>query len=307
MTGVLLVNMGGATSLKEMRSFLACMFRDPKILPFGKTVRYLLSFIISNARYKKSWEKYILIGGTPIIDATLKSVQSLQVHLKNDYAVKMAFSYTSPTIEESLHSFKAKGIHDITVIPLYPQSSFSTTGSIKDALQKINHKEPAFDIRVIERFYQHDGFVSFWTKIIRAHNEQYKLTSPFLLFSAHSIPRYMVDNGDTYPREIEESAALIAHKLGLDFRVTYQSEMGKGKWIGPDVKVSLEVLIKAGIREIVIIPISFVNENLETLYDIDKVIIPFAKTELGISHISRVLLPEADETFIQLLADLVRK
>lgn len=307
MTGVLLVNMGGARSEKEMKSFLASMFKDPRILPFGKTVRNILSFIISNSRYKKSWKKYELIGGTPIIDATLKSVQSLQVELKNDYKVKMAFSYSSPTIEESLLSFKNEGIKEIIVIPMYPQSSFSTTNSIMDEVQRINRKEQSFDIRFEKKFYQHEGFVSFWSKIIRAHNEQNNLKAPFLQFSAHSIPQYMVDKGDTYPREIEESAALIAHNLGLDFEVAYQSGMRSGKWIGPDVKVCLKVLAKAGKEEVVIIPISFVNENLETLYDIDKVIVPFAINELGIVHVSRVTIPEADETFISLLADIVRK
>jgi ferrochelatase len=307
MKGVLLVNMGGATSLKEMKSFQTAMFRDQRILPFRKPVRFLLSFIISNVRYKKSWKKYELIGGTPIIDATLKSVIALQTKLNHSYKVKMAFSYTFPTIEESLYSFEDEGIHDIVVIPLYPQSSFSTTESIMDEVRKMQHKESAFDIRFVKRFYQHEGFVGFWAKLILGHMEQYNLSTPFLLFSAHAIPQYLVDNGDSYPREIEESAALIANKLGLDFEVAYQSGMRRAKWIGPDVKVSLKILAKAGTREIVIIPISFVNENLETLYDIDKVIIPFAGIDLGIAHVSRVTLPEADETFIQLLADLVRK
>jgi ferrochelatase len=93
--------------------------------------------------------------------------------------------------------------------------------------------------------------------------------------------------------------------VGLDFEVAYQSGMS-GKWIGPDTKNSLKVLANTSKNEIVIIPISFVNENLETLYDIDKVIIPYALNELGIKHISRVNIPEADELFIKLLADIVR-
>jgi ferrochelatase len=307
MTGVMLVNMGGARSEKEMKTFLANMFKDLRILPFGKAVRYLLSFIISNARYKKSWKKYELIGGSPIIDATRKSVASLQALLNHDYKVKMAFSYTTPTIEESLISFKNEGIADIIVIPMYPQSSFSTTSSIMDEIQRIQNKEKSYEVRFEKKFYQHEGFINFWSKNIRAHNEKNSLKAPFLLFSAHSIPQYMVDQGDVYPREIEESAALIARKLGLDFEVAYQSGMSKGKWIGPDVKLSLKVLAKASKEEVVIIPISFVNENLETLYDLDKIIVPYAQTELGIKHVSRVIIPEADETFIRLLADLVRK
>ena len=307
MTGVLLVNMGGARTEKEMKSFLSRMFKDPRILPFGRTIRSMLSFIISNSRYKKSWKKYELIGGTPIIDATFKSVKSLQAELNPDYKVRMAFSYSSPTIEESLLSFKNDGISKVTIIPMYPQSSFSTTGSVLDDIQRVMNKEESFDIHLEKCFYQHDGFVNFWANIITAHIQHNRLKYPFLLFSAHSIPEYMVRNGDTYPREIRESATLISRKLGLDYEVAYQSGMRSGKWIGPDVKVSLKILAKAGKKEIVIIPISFVNENLETLYDLDQVIVPFAIAEPGFTHVSRVIIPEADQTFIRLLEDIVRK
>ena len=307
MTGVLLVNMGGARSQKEMKTFLASMFKDPHILPFGKIGRNILSFIISNARYKTSWKKYELIGGTPIIHATKATTHALQNELKNDFSVKMAFSYSSPTIEDSMLSFKKEGITNITIIPLYPQSSVSTTSSVLDDVQKVVLKENSFEIRFKNEFYQHKGFINFWSNLITAHIKQKGLSLPYLLFSAHSIPQYMVEKGDSYSRAIEESAALIAGNLDLDFEVAYQSGMRSGKWIGPDVKDSLKLLAKTGKEEIVIVPISFVNENLETLYDVDKVIIPFAKKELGINHISRVRIPEADDSFIKLLADIVKK
>ena len=232
---------------------------------------------------------------------------ALQAELSSNYSVKMAFSYTSPTIEESLLSFKNENIPKITIIPLYPQSSFSTTSSVQDEVQRITLKEKSFDIRFEGEFYKHEGFINFWSKIITAHIKKNDLSFPYLLFSAHSIPQYMIDKGDTYSQAIEESAALIAANLKLDFETAYQSGMRSGKWIGPDVKDSLKLLAKLGKEEIVIIPISFVNENLETLYDLDKVIIPFAIKELGIKNISRVTIPEADDTFIRLLADIVRK
>ena len=307
MTGILLVNIGGARSQKEIKTFLASMFKDPRILPFGKLGRNILSFIISNARFKKSWKKYELIGGTPIIHATQAVMHALQNELNDTFNVKMAFSYTTPTIEESMLSFKKEGINKITVIPLYPQSSFSTTSSVRDDVQKVSLKEKTFDIHFEKEFYQHKGFINFWSKLISAHIKQKGLTVPYLIFSAHSIPQYMVDKGDSYSRAIEESATFIAGNLDLYFELAYQSGMQSGKWIGPDVKDSLKLLAKEGKEEIVIVPISFVNENLETLYDIDKIIIPFAKKELGINHISRVRIPEAEDSFIKLLADIVKK
>lgn len=307
MTGVLLVNMGGPGSLKEMKVFLACMFKDPRILPFGKLGRNILSFIISNARYKKSWKKYELIGGTPIVHATQETTLALQRALSDSHSVKMAFSYTSPTIEESLLSFKKEDVTEISIIPLYPQSSYSTTSSVLDEVQRITATEKAFEIRFENEFYKQQGFIDFWSRNITAHIKTRGLATPYLLFSAHSIPQFMVDRGDTYARAIDESAALIAGNLKMDFEVAYQSGMRSGKWVGPDTLERLKLLAIAGKEEIVIIPISFVNENLETLYDIDKVIIPFAKKELGIRNISRVKIPEADDLFIKLLVDILKK
>ena len=306
MTGVLLVNMGGPESLKEVRTFLANMFRDPFILPFPRPVRILLSYIISTTRYKKSWKKYELIGGTPIISATQKTVSGLQDKLRDNYKVRMAFSYSSPFIEDSLLAFKKEGIHDITVIPLYPQASYSTTSSVRADIEKVTSRDKVLNIKFVNEFYQQDVFVRFWSEIIAEHILAKTYMHPFLLFSAHSIPKYLVDKGDTYPTGIEQSAKLIAQNIGIEYDYAYQSGMARGEWLTPDVKVRLKALAEAGTKEIIIIPISFVNENLETLYDIDRVIIPYAKNELGIESISRVNIPEANELFIQLLADLVK-
>ena len=306
MTGVLLVNMGGPGSLKEMKIFLARMFKDPFILPYGKITRNLLSFIISNSRYRKSWKKYELIGGTPIISATNKTVHSLQDKLGNRYKVRMAFSYSSPLIEESLLAFREEGIVDIAVIPLYPQSSYSTTSSVKADIEKVTSKGTKLNIKFVKEFYNYEGFIGFWAEVISEHILANKYVNPILLFSAHSIPKNLADKGDTYPLAIEECSRLIAENIGLEYDFTYQSGMRYGEWLKPDVKDKLKALMQAGRKEIIIVPISFVNENLETLYDIDKDIIPYAQNELGINSISRVNIPVANEMFIQLLANLVR-
>ena len=130
MQGILLVNMGGPESPEELRVFLSRMFKDPFILPYGKPVRNLLSFIISSLRYKTSWKKYELIGGTPLVKSTARTADSLQVALGENFQVKYAFSYSMPDIRSALNAFKKQGISDISVIPLYPQSSYTTTSSV---------------------------------------------------------------------------------------------------------------------------------------------------------------------------------
>lgn len=306
MTGVLLVNMGGALSQKEMKVFLSRMFKDPFILPYGKTGRNLLSFIISNSRYKKSWKKYELIGGTPIVKATESAVKALQNEVSDSFNVKMAFSYTSPLIHESMEAFYKEGTKDVIVIPLYPQASHSTTSSVVFDANNAANGLQGMKIRIINEFYQHEGFIKFWASNIHEHVIGLKYCSPYLIFSAHSIPQYMVDNGDTYPKAIEYCARKIAQKLGFDYEYAYQSGMKRGEWIGPDVKERLKTLAESGINEIVLIPISFVNENLETLFDMDRDLIPYGRDVLGIDKISRVAIAEADPMFIQLLADIIR-
>ncbi len=304
MTGVLLVNMGGARSSKEMKVFLSRMFNDPFILPFGKIGRNLLAFIISNTRYKKSWKKYRSIGGTPIINATVRTMEALQNELPEEYKVRVAFSYTEPLIGESINAFSNEGINDIIVIPLYPQSGYSTTRSVENDIKKATENR-GLKIRFVKEFYQNKYYIEFWSKLIKKHITEKGYSNPFLLFSAHSIPKYMVEKGDTYPKGIEASARLIANALGLDFGHVYQSGMQRGEWIGPDIKDRLKEMAAEGKDEIIIVPVSFVNENLETLYDIDKEIVPFGVNELGIKNISRVKIPDADDTFIELLKNII--
>lgn len=306
MKGVLLINMGGPESPRQTRLFLKRMFNDPFILPFSKTARWFLSRMISSFRYRKSWKKYQLIGGTPIVKATQKTVQKLQQQLGASYKVGMGFSYSPPLLNECRSWIKEEEITSLTIIPLYPQSSFSTTSSVKAAIDNLFPFKQDFSLRFIKEFYQHRLFIQFWSELISKHITDSRYTHPFLLFSAHSIPKDLQDRGDTYPWAIAESANLIAKNLGLPFDFAYQSGMKRGEWLGPDVKEKIKDVAGLGKNEIIIIPISFVNENLETLYDLDLDVIPFAKTELGLKSISRVKIPEASATFIDLLTDLVK-
>lgn len=305
MKGVLLVDMGGAKSPRELKLFLKRMFKDPYILPFGKLGRHFLSFVISTTRYKKSWKKYKLIGGSPIMEATHQTMLALQKTLPENFKVRYAFSYSSPLIKESLKAFMAEGIHEITVLPLYPQACFSTTKSVEHDVNKVVANNPHLKIRFVKEFYKNKDFVGYWSNLILNHAFQHNYDKPFLLFSAHSIPTYLVEKGDTYPTAIEASAKAIANQLGFEYKVAYQSGMKRGTWLTPDIDTVLRQLAVKWKDQIVIIPISFLNENLETLYDIDHEIIPFGKKFLKFSHISRVALPVADCLYIKLLSDLV--
>lgn len=305
MKGILLVNMGGPETPEELRKFLSRMFKDPFILPYGRLVRNLLSFIISSLRYKKSWKKYELIGGTPLVKSTASTTASLQEVLGNDFLVMYAFSYTMPDIRSTLNIFKSLDISDILVIPLYPQSSYTTTSSVRADVNKVAASDTFFRIRMIGEFYDHPQFIAFWTTLIKSHLEKHQLKDATLVFSAHSIPEYHITNGDTYAESIVNSAALIASALSLHYEAVFQSGMKRGKWIGPDVKDHLVTMREEGIDQLVLIPISFVHENLETMYDLDHDIVPFALNTLGFRHVSRIHLPETDPHLVKMLSALI--
>ena len=306
MKGLILVNMGGPESPEELKYFLSRMFRDPRILPYGKVVRNILSFIISNSRYRKSWKKYELIGGTPLVKATARTAEAVQSVLGETCAVKYAFSYSMPDIKGCLESFKNEGVSEITVVPLYPQASFTTTGSVTDEINQITDLDTFYQIKILGEFFNHPLYITFWTNLIKNHLIENGIADPTLVFSAHSIPEYHIANGDTYASSIVSSAALIATELGLPYEAGFQSGMRRGKWIGPDVKEHLKTLREEGIDNLVLIPISFVHENLETLYDLDRDIVPYAMETLGFTHVSRVNLPEVDPNLVKLLSELVR-
>lgn len=307
MKGVMLVNMGGPESPEELKTFLSRMFRDPFILPFRKPFRNLLAFVISRTRYRKSWKKYELIGGTPLVKSTRKTAGSLQALLGEGYSVKIAFSYSSPDIQNAFNAFKNDGIQDITVVPMYPQASFTTTSSVLADVKKVTDKDPFFKVSVTGEFYSHPGFIAFWISNIEKHMVKHKIQDPTLVFSAHSIPEFNIEKGDTYAASVLACASLIATKMGLHYEAGFQSGMRGGKWIGPDIMEHLKTLREEGVDNLVMIPVSFVHENLETMYDLDIEIVPHAVKTLGFSNVSRVSLPESDPNLVAMLADLIKE
>ncbi len=304
MTGVLLVNMGGPESPGELKHFLRLMFLDKHIIPAPWLIRNFLSLYISSTRYKKSWERYQLIGGTPLKKDTLILARSLQEKLGIDFNVKSAYSYSELFINKAINEFSEENVNKIVIVPLYPQSSITTTGSVKEAVNCSKRNNPHLKIKVINEFYRHQKFTSFWSEAILQHKKTNNLKNPVLIFSAHSIPKSFIKKGDTYQKEIEESAKLIAESTGSEYKVSYQSGMNPKTWLGPDTVNTIEQLITGGGNEIVIIPISFVSENLETLYDLDKVIVPHFRKNNNV-HVSRVRILGNCPEFIELLEYLV--
>jgi len=305
MTGVILVNMGSPASQKEMKHFLFHMFCDRAILPFSGIPRYLLAFVISNFRYKGSWKKYQLIGNSPLKESMATIEKALSIELGSGYLVISAYSYSLPTIQNAVAEFSKKKITNIRVIPMYPQSSFSTTGSVRTCLAKIEKKYPEISISISGSFSDTKSFRDYWAGLINDTIAKNGYTHPVLVFSAHAIPVYQVEKGDSYVDEINTSAHNIANETGLPYYVSFQSKIGKVKWVGPDTKDCLKEIKNKGLDQIILIPVSFINENLETLYDLDNEIIPYGNNMLGFKNICRVNIPYTHPLLIETFSNLV--
>ena len=307
MTGVLLINMGSPLSKKEMRQFLFNMFTDKAILPFPKIQRTMLAYFISTFRHPGSWKKYQQIGGSKLKESMKLINYQLATELGEGYEVTSAYSYSKPNIQQGIETLRNKGITDIKVITMYPHSAYSTTESVKTDLSGVQKKYSDLKITELGTFCENESFINYWVDNIQKTIDKYGYKNPTLLFSAHAIPQYNVDAGDTYVEEINASAKLIAEKLGKPYRVAFQSKIGRVKWVDPDTKDCLKAMKAENIDEIMLVPISFVNENLETAYDQGIEIIPYGKNELEIKNICRVEIPASHPLLIATFKQILTK
>ena len=290
MTGILLINMGSPSSQKEMKEFLFNMLSDKAIIPFPTLPRKLLAFMISNIRHRSSWEKYELIGGSPLKASMTAINKDLSAQLGENYLVYTAYSYSKPSIKNAADYFSQKGIRDIKVLTMYPHTSITTTGSIETDIEKVKKSHPELKFSIYGAYALHKKYLEYCLSLIVETAAKNHFTHPTLVFSAHAIPSYLLEKGDTYVEELKEAAAEMAKQMKAPYRLAFQSKIGRVEWVGPDTKDLLRELKQEGSEQIIMVPISFINENLETLYDLDVEIIPYAK-ELGIKEICRVQLP----------------
>jgi ferrochelatase len=305
MTAIILANMGAPTSEKDMRFFLKRMFNDKAILYAPKLVRAFVSSLISTLRYKSSWKKYELIGCSPLLKSMATYSHDLQAKLNKDYVVRSVYSYSQPFIKEEIITLHKQGIKDFFIISMYPQASFSTTGSVQADIQQIKSQYPDVHIEFKEEYFDNQYFIDFWVNQIRTKISSTGYKAPFLLFSSHAIPQSFVKRGDPYVEQLKVSAQLIAKQLNLPFGVSFQSKIGPIAWTKPYTKDFLNELKTKGIDEIIVIPLSFINENLETKYDQDYEIVPFARQELGIKNICRVELPLSDKIIVDMFIKFI--
>lgn len=314
--GVLLLNLGGPEQLEDVRPFLFNLFSDPEIIRLPVPwLQKPLAWMISSSRAKQSQENYSQIGGgSPLRRITEEQAQALKESLQHkgqDVELYIGMRYWYPFTEEAIARIKRDGIDELVVLPLYPQFSISTSGSSFRLLEKLWEEDPSLErIRytVIPSWYARPGYVKAMAELIA--NELDQLPDPsqgHIFFSAHGVPvSYVEEAGDPYQREIEHCVDLIMKALGRPNQHTlaYQSRVGPVEWLQPYTEDAIKELAESGVKALVVVPISFVSEHIETLQEIDIEYREIAE-ESGIETFRRVPALNTHPGFIDDMANMV--
>lgn len=306
---VLLLQMGGPDSLEAVEPFLLNLFSDREIIKIGPSwLQPIIARIIVKRRKAHVEENYALIGGkSPLRDLTEAQAINLEKKLGENYRCFVAMRYWRPSTLEALAEIKRAGIRDITVLSLYPHYSRATTGSsIKELKRLLAESKADFKVRYIDSFYSNSGYIDALEEKIREGLEAFHpLADVELLFSAHSLPQSFIADGDPYLAHIEETVRLVMERFSLPHHLSFQSKAGPVKWLEPSTDEMLQKLAASGVKNLLVVPLSFVSDHIETLHEID---IEYSKKawELGIAKFERMPSLNSSPIFIESLSKMVR-
>lgn len=307
---VVLFNLGGPDGPRAVRPFLFNLFRDPAIISLPAIARYPIAALISTTREKTAKANYAIMGGgSPLLPETEKQARALEAELARtlpgvEAKCFIAMRYWNPLTGETAKQVKAFAPDEIVLLPLYPQFSATTTASSLKAWRE-TYSGPGRQTTVC-CYPTEYGLIDAHSRVIRETWE--KAGSPKnirLLFSAHGLPEKVILSGDPYQKQIEATAAAVAAKLpaGLDWTVCYQSRVGPMKWIGPSTDDEIRRAGTEG-KGVIVTPIAFVSEHVETLVELDHEYAELAK-EVGVAPYIRVPALGVAPEFIQGLAKTV--
>jgi ferrochelatase len=313
--GVLLLNLGGPDKLEDVRPFLYNLFADPEIIRLPiPLLQKPLAWLISTLRAKKSEDNYKEIGGgSPLRSITEEQAQALEASLQSkgcDAKVYIGMRYWHPFTEEAIDQIRADAIEELVILPLYPQFSISTSGSSFRLLEELWNEDPylkRINYTVIPSWYERPGYLGAMAELIATELD--KLPDPdgaHIFFSAHGVPvSYVEEAGDPYQKEIEACTAGIMQTLNRPnaHTLAYQSRVGPIEWLKPYTEDAIIDLAERQTETLVVVPISFVSEHIETLQEIDMEYREIAE-ENGIKNFHRVPALNTHPGFINDLAEM---
>jgi len=306
---VVLFNLGGPDGPRSVEPFLFNLFNDPAIIGLPAFIRSRLARFIARRRAPHARGNYARMGGgSPLLPETRKQATALQVLLSaglpgDEVRCFIAMRYWMPLTEETAAQVAAFAPDEILLLPLYPQYSTTTTGSSLKAWNAVYRGSGRS--RTICCWPAGEAFLAAHARLIEAAWTASGHAGPArLLFSAHGLPEKVIKAGDPYQAQVEATAAGVAARLSgdWDWKISYQSRVGPMKWIGPGTEDEIRAAAKAGLA-LVVVPIAFVSEHIETLVELDIEYGEMARKE-GCPAYVRVPALGTDSLFIAGLAHL---
>ena len=311
--GLIGLNLGGPGSLDDVRPFLQRLFVDPEVLQIRWTpLRKFVAWKIARDRAPFSREAYAQIGGrSPILEETTAQVQAVTDVLAGrgiPTVPAVAMAAWHPLADAALGALAARGVERAIALPLYPQESRTTTDSSLHQIEAARARHPGLEIAAVRRYPDADGYLRAVVERIedamRTLPAELAATAP-VLFSAHSLPEAYIRKGDPYLDDIRVTVEAVARRMGLGARarLCFQSKVGRKRWLTPATETTLDALAAAGTPAVVVVPIAFTGEHIETLQEID-ILYRERALKAGITHFARARTVGTHPAFIATLADL---
>lgn len=292
-TAVVLLNLGGPTSLNSVQGFLFNLFSDPDIfkLPLGFITQKPFAYLFSRRRAPEAKIGYAALGGkSPLLENTERQAQALRTALAGEgpFDVFICMRYWHPLTREIVGRLKAKQYTRVILLPLYPQYSTTTTGSSRNEfLRECERQGYGPRYKLVEHWYDDPDYQQAIVDSIEAARAKFSTPDPAeieLLFSAHGLPQKIVDAGDPYERQVQATFEALTRKLGWP-RTTlcYQSRVGPLKWLQPYTEQAIREKGNRGTRQMLVYPIAFVSDHIETLFELGVTYADLAK-QVGIAE-----------------------
>jgi ferrochelatase len=301
---VVLLNMGGPNNLDEVEVFLNNMFNDKRIIGAPKPIRMMIAKLITWQRKKEARSNYAALGGkSPIVEYTKQLIEKLESHI--DASIHMVMRYTPPFAAQTVEKFR--DIDEIYAIPLYPHYSSTTTlSSMEDLEESIKKMGLKAKVKTLQHYYRHPDYIAATVERIKETLGEHNPDEYELVFSAHGLPKRIIEKGDDYQRHIKYNvfhARKALQKAGIHFHKThlaYQSRLGPLEWIRPYLDDKLKSLKK---KKVIIYPIAFTIDNSETEFELDVEYREIAE-EIGFEEYRVAKAPNDHPAFVKCISSI---
>ncbi len=312
------LGMGGPDSIGAIEPFLVNLLSDRDIINFGvgETLQRIIAGRIAATRAKKIAPHYEKMGGgSPQLRLTQAFLKKLTVKYTEKTGITLdaypAMCYWHPLIKNTviniMGSDRCHGYRRIILLPMYPQYSVTTTGACFNHFRKtLDRQPPCAPLVEIYHYHMHQPYLEVLASRVRVAADKLgtAMSETHLLFSAHSLPQSVADSGDPYVGQLQEQCAeLVSMLKPKSHSLAYQSKLGRMKWLTPSVRDELTLLAGRGVKNVVVLAISFINDHIETLIELDEDLLCEGR-KMGL-NIMRAETPNDADDFVSAMADLL--